>query len=56
MLRAVVRLLFFALIVNSIFCDFVVQAQRVARSATPERSEGSLARTEKSKKKSPDGG
>lgn len=32
-------------------CDFVVQARRVARSATPVRSEGSLAGTEKIAKK-----
>lgn len=52
MLGAVVRLLFFALIVNPNFLAILKRRRgRVARSATPERSGGSLAEAKKSPKK-----
>ena len=52
MLGAVVKLLFFALIVKPNFLAILKRRRgRVARSATPERSGGSPAEAEKSPKK-----
>ena len=57
MLGAVVRLLFFALIVNPNFMAILKRRRgRVARSATPERSGGSPAEAENRHKISPNGG
>ena len=58
MLGAVVRLLFFALIVNPNFLAILKRRRgRVARSATPERSGESPAEAKKNAKKiSPNGG